>query len=167
MGRSRSQLSNQLLTQQPIVAAASKHQLLKNNGQVTIRLKKQSTHLTQSGSSKAMLRDISGSELLRLGDNVIYEDQTWECPRTKKVYKLQLSMTKNSNMRINMWKRINNAYLTGDDAVEKVPLSLILTHDKAKVYLQQCEFELDVFARKCLSVHKNGRHIQIQASIVP
>ena len=103
-----------------------------------------------------MLRDISGSELIRLGDNVIYEDLNWECPRTKGVYKLHLSMTKNSNMRVNMWKRIKNSRLMGDDALDKVPLSIILPHDKAKMYLQQCEFELDVFVRKCLSVHRNG-----------
>ena len=51
--------------------------------------------------------DADGSELVRHGDKLIYEEFEWQCPRSLECFaKLVMSATKNRNLRIDLWRKM-------------------------------------------------------------
>jgi len=65
------------------------------------------------------------------------------------LYKLQISMTKNQNLRIDLWR----------NDFDKVPIFTILPFEKAKRLMTICEYDLEEFAKQ-IYVH-NGTQIKI------
>lgn len=130
-------------------------------GQISIKPKK----LLQTKSQKKQIviaHRLSGDELLRINDTILYEKSKWKCPRnisSKQVYKLQISMTNLTNLRINLWRILPSAISAASD-LEQYPISIILPSDVAKYYMSQCENDLERLAHQYIYVH-NGNSIRI------
>ena len=89
-----------------------------------------------------------------MGDSVIYEEPHWECPHSRLHYKLEISMTKNSNLRIDLfkWNLTNTNLGNNSGALDKFPLYTILPYETAKRFMHECDFDLEIFAKNYISI---------------
>ena len=103
---------------------------------------------------------------MRHGDTLLYEQPVWQCPRTLGQFKLQVSMTKNENMRVDVW-RWNTVGYGGavgslsqtQSTLDTVPLFTIVPFELARRTMEDVDFDLELFARHC--VYTEGAAVRV------
>ena len=103
---------------------------------------------------------------MRQGDTLLYEQSVWQCPRTFGQFKLQVSMTKNENMRVDVWRWNPVGYGGGVNSLSQtqttldtVPFFTIVPFELARRTMQDVDFDLEMFARHC--VYTQGSTVRV------